>query len=160
MSDYFLSLDISTSVIGYCIFYKNEPYEIGCIQYKKSNKEMDLFDKAEVFKKKFIQLNDEYEFDKVFIEAPVKGFTFSKSNSNTIQSLLVFNNLLQYIIFLVASKKPEMVNVNKARKISKIKDKKTALQEMKNRYWLLRWSGTNKDYDMADAVVVGLSKTI
>ena len=49
-----LSLDISTSCTGYCVFDKNELKEIGYISLKKHK---GLYDKANHVKEKLIEIN-------------------------------------------------------------------------------------------------------
>ena len=60
-----LSLDISTSITGFCVFNKNQCVHIGHIDLRK---EKDFFKKVDLVKAQIHELNEQYKFKEVAIE--------------------------------------------------------------------------------------------
>ena len=169
-----LSLDISTSITGYCVFdLTGNIIEIGNIIL---NKEKDFFKKIDLVKQKLIDLNNDYNLTHVAIEEAFQSFGRGLSSAKTLFTLAKFNGTIQYIIYTLGLN-PTVINVNNARKLVGIKvDKKSktntkdqVFEQVKLRETGIIWptkvlkGGPNKGttvfadgcYDMADAYVIG-----
>lgn len=169
-----LSLDISTSITGFCVFNQWDNVHIGHIDLRK---EKDFFKKVDLVKNKIIELNDHYKFEEVAIEEPLQSFARGLSSAKTLFTLAKFNGIIQYIVYTLGIKST-VINVNNARKLVGIKiDKKDKTKTTKEKVleqvqqldsrimWKKRKlkSGPRKGleifddccYDMADAWVIG-----
>ena len=169
-----LSLDISTSITGFCVFNQWDNVHIGHIDLRK---EKDFFKKVDLIKQKIIELNEQYKFEAVAIEEPLQSFARGLSSAKTLFTLAKFNGIIQYIVYTLGIKST-VINVNNARKLVGIKiDKKDKTKTTKEKVleqvqqldsrimWKKRKlkSGPRKGleifddccYDMADAWVIG-----
>ena len=170
-----LGLDISTSVIGICLLHQNQAK----IDFLNLEKQKDIFRKAELFKKKMIEIKNDNDITIVGIEENLQAFRPGLSSAKTILSLARFNGICSYISEEVFGLTPDFVNVNSARKINGVKiDRKSGkntkeqiLDFVSQREPLFNWptkvlkSGPRKDtvvllkecYDMADAYIIANS---
>lgn len=172
-----LALDVSTSVIGICLFdadgvlHKMDHVKFG------SNKEQDLHEKADIFEKKVsymksIELEDGtlMEVQYVAIEEPLLRIQGKHSSAATIGLLNFFNGIISDRCFRIFGVKPVHYNVNHARgtvfpNMPKSSET-TAKQEVWKRVARMEpqinwWYGPksrkllDENYDMVDAYVVG-----
>ncbi len=176
-----LSLDISTSCTGYCVFDENELIDIGYINLSKHK---GLFEKAACVKSEIINLDDRYNIEKVVVEENLQAFRPGLSSAKTLMTLAQFNGVVRWICHERLEVPVEAINVNTARKSVGLKiDKKDKSKSTKEKVWewvktsnkkdnyKINWpmktlkSGPNKGqirlcneaYDMADAYVIGLA---
>ena len=169
-----LSLDISTSITGFCVFNQWDNVHIGHIDLRK---EKDFFKKVDLVKNKIQELHKQYDFKEVAIEEAFQSFGRGLSSAKTLFTLAKFNGIIQYIVFSLGIS-TTVINVNNARKLVGIKiDKKDKTKTTKEKVleqvmklnsqiiWKKRIlkSGPRKGleifddccYDMADAWVIG-----
>ncbi len=175
-----LSLDISTSCTGYCLFDENELVDIGYINLSKHK---GLFAKATVVKSEIIKLDDIYPISHVVVEENLQAFRPGLSSAKTLMTLAQFNGVVRWICHEQLKTPVEAINVNTARKSIGLKiNKKDKSRTTKEKVldWVstdlpeIEWptkilkSGPNKGkericneaYDMADAYVIGKSHLI
>ena len=169
-----LSLDISTSITGFCVFNEWDCVHIGHIDLRK---EKDFFKKIDLVKEKIEELHKQYNFKQVAIEEAFQSFGRGLSSAKTLFTLAKFNGIIQYIVFSLGIK-ATVINVNNARKLVGIKinkkdktknTKEQVLEQVQNLNSTLTWpkrilkSGPRKGleiyddccYDRADAWVIG-----
>jgi len=168
-----LGLDISTSIIGVCIFDDNKFILMDKIDLTKIK---DIFDKAKHVEEYLNKLFSEHKIDKVYIEDILHAFRRGLSSAKTIVQLAKFNGVVSNIVFRNCSIKPVYINVNTARKSLDIKIDKNSSKDKKQQ--VLEWvnqdlggyewpekiitRGKNKGsvklekfcYDMSDAYVI------
>jgi hypothetical protein len=173
-----LALDVSTSVIGICLFdadgilHKMDHVKFG------SNKEQDLYEKADIFEKKVadmkrLELEDGtvLEVQYVAIEEPLLRIQGKHSSASTIGLLNFFNGIISDRCFRLFGVRPVHYNVNHARSVvfpnMPKSSETTAKQEVWKRVARLEpqinwWYGPksrkllDENYDMVDAYVVGV----
>lgn len=173
-----LSLDISTSCTGYCIF--NEQNDLELISYIKLSKHKDFYEKAKEVKRVMSEINKNYDIKYIAVEENLQAFRPGLSSAKTLMTLAQFNGTVRWICSEIFGVKSEPINVNTARKAVNLKiDKKDKTKTTKEKVleWVmndrpeLTWptkvlkSGRNKGqvrrldacYDMADAYVIGKS---
>jgi hypothetical protein len=176
-NEYILGFDISTSIIGICVFKNKELYKLEYIDFRKLE---NLFEKSDLFKEKFQLIYNDIKDDiltiKIFIEDIMQSFSQGMSSAKTILQLAKFNGITSNIIYNISGFIPEYINVNSARKLLNIKidknlkkDKKEQILEwVSNEIPEFKWPeklinrGVNKGsvkyeqycYDMADAYVI------
>ena len=169
-----LSLDISTSITGYCVFNEWNCVHIGHIDLRK---EKDFFKKVDLVKAKIEELHKQYNFKEVAIEEAFQSFGRGLSSAKTLFTLAKFNGIIQYIVFSLGVK-ATVINVNNARKLVGIKvnkkdktknTKEQVLEQVQKLNSTLSWpkkilkSGPRKGleiyddccFDRADAWVIG-----
>ena len=129
-----LGLDISTSIIGVCLFDKNNFVLMDKIDLTKIK---DIFDKAQKVESYFIKLFNEYNIDKVYIEDILHAFRRGLSSAKTIVQLAKFNGVVSNIVFRICGIKPVYINVNTARKSLDIKIDKNSNKDKKQQ--VLEW---------------------
>ena len=173
-----LSLDISTSCTGYCLFDEDELVDIGYINLSKHK---GLFEKASHVKSHIISLDDRYHIDKVVVEENLQAFRPGLSSAKTLMTLAQFNGVVRWICYERLEIDVEAINVNTARKSVGLKiDRKNKEKNTKQQVWewvsrnnpSIKWptkilkSGPRKGksviepgcYDMADAYVIALAR--
>jgi len=176
-NDYIIGFDISTSVIGICVFKNNVFFSLDYIDFRKLE---NLFEKADLFEKEFseifLKIKDDIKTLKIFIEDIMQSYSQGMSSSKTIVQLAKFNGITSNIIYNISGLIPDYINVNSARKLLKIKldknlskDKKEQILEwVSNEIPEFKWPekiinrGVNKGsvkyepfcYDMADSYVI------
>ena len=169
-----LSLDISTSITGFCVFNEWDCVHIGHIDLRK---EKDFFKKIDLVKEKIEELHKQYNFKQVAIEEAFQSFGRGLSSAKTLFTLAKFNGIIQYIVFSLGIK-ATVINVNNARKLVGIKvnkkdktknTKEQVLEQVQCLNTTLVWpkrilkSGPRKGleiyddccFDRADAWVIG-----
>lgn len=169
-----LSLDISTSITGFCVFNEWNCVQIGHIDLRK---EKEFFKKVDLIKEKIEELHKQYNFKQVAIEEAFQSFGRGLSSAKTLFTLAKFNGIIQYIVFSLGIK-ASVINVNNARKLVGIKvnkkdktknTKEQVLEQVQQLNTTLTWpkrrlkSGPRKGleiyddccFDRADAWVIG-----
>ena len=169
-----LSLDISTSITGFCVFNERNCVQVGHIDLRK---EKEFFKKIDVVKEKIKELHKQYNFKAVAIEEAFQSFGRGLSSAKTLFTLAKFNGIIQYIVFSLGIN-ATVINVNNARKLVGIKinkkdktknTKEQVLEQVQKVNSTLTWpkrvlkSGPRKGleiyddccYDRADAWVIG-----
>ena len=175
-----LSLDISTSCTGYCLFDENGLVGIGSINLSKHK---GLYEKATHVKNKIIDLDDQYSINKVIVEENLQAFRPGLSSAKTLMTLAQFNGVVRWICHERLEVPVEAINVNSARKNVGLKIDRKSKLKTKEQVWewvrdsnkldnyKISWpmktvkSGPSKGqirlcneaYDMADAYVIGRS---
>ena len=169
-----LSLDISTSITGFCVFNEWNCVQVGHIDLRK---EKDFFKKIDIVRSEIEKLNQQYKFEHVAIEEAFQSFGRGLSSAKTLFTLAKFNGIIQYIIHTL-NIETTVINVNNARKLVGIKinkkdktknTKEQVLEQVQKLNSTLTWprrilkSGPRKGleiyddpcYDRADAYVIG-----
>jgi len=173
-----LGLDISTSNVGWCIIKSgsSELVSAGAIELSKK---LSIFEKCAEVRKKFFEINQEYDISHVAIEENLQAFRPGFSSAKTIVTLARFNGMVTLISndeFLI---EPSFLNVNNARKVAGLKiNRKSELStkdqvldfvklKLPNYDWPNRTlkSGARKGlvipasccYDIADAYIIALA---
>ena len=173
----YLGLDISTSIIGFCLInYKKELVLLDHLDLRKTK---CIFKKSEIVKEKLFALKKEYNFFDDFsisIEEAFQSFSKGFSSAKTLSQLNRFNGIVSYQCYEVFNSVPVYINVNSARKNLQIKinkklninTKEQVFQWVQNDIQNFEWpmktlkSGPNKGvvkfheccYDMSDAYVI------
>lgn len=175
--NYIIGFDISTSIIGVCIFKNDSLFKLSYIDFRKLE---NLFEKADLFKIQICEILSDIDFNnssvRIFIEDIMQSFSQGMSSSKTIIQLAKFNGITSNIIYNISGLIPEYVNVNSARKLLNIKIDKNLKEDKKEQ--ILKWvskeipdfkwpekiinRGVNKGsvkyeqycYDMADSYVI------
>ena len=173
-----LSLDISTSCTGWCVFNENVIQEAGFINLSKHK---TMFEKAGHVKSELLNILIKYPLNKIVVEENLQAFRPGLSSAKTLMTLAQFNGIVRWICHDDLKIEVESINVNTARKIvglkidrkSKVKTKDQVLSWVKNKNmsdnYHIDWpfktlkSGPNRGkirlceqaYDMADAYVIG-----
>ena len=170
-----LSLDISTSCTGYCIFNENKLVDIGSFNLSKHK---DFILKVKEVQSRLLEIKKKYDIKEIAIEENLQAFRPGLSSANTLMKLAQFNGTVQWVCYEIFDIQVESLNVNSARKSIGLKiDKKDKTKTTKEKVleWVtvdcpdIAWptkilkSGKNKGevrvindcYDMADAYVIG-----
>ena len=169
-----LSLDISTSCTGWCVFNKNVLEDIGYIELSKHK---GMYKKAGHVKSELLNLLKKYPINKVVVEENLQAFRPGLSSAKTLMTLAQFNGVVRWICYSDLDCDVESLNVNSARKSvglkidrkSKKKTKEQVLEWVASEEASIKWpekilkSGPNRGqkrrldscYDMADAYVIG-----
>lgn len=170
-----LSLDISTSCTGYCVFNENKLVDIGHINLGKHK---DFYEKANRIKSEMKEINKKFNIEEIVVEENLQAFRPGLSSAKTLMTLAQFNGTVRWICSEIFKSKPTAINVNSARKLIGLKiNKKDKSKTTKEKVldWVtldnpnIVWptkvlkSGPNKgktriceeSYDMADAYVIG-----
>jgi hypothetical protein len=174
-----LSLDISTSCVGWAVWKDRKLVDAGAIEMKESStakKKNKLrwptpFDKMDYVRKELDKVIQKHGGEVAYLaaEAALKKFSGGKTTANTMALLIGFNFCLCYNLTRDLDCKHVMIDVKSARRKLKIviprgaKDKKKyVIAKIKPMYpnlsWPLKNTGKEKDWcgDQADAIVVGL----
>ena len=177
-----LSLDISTSCTGWCVF--NHQNELEGIGYIALGKHKGLYEKAFKVKAKLLKLILLYPIDVVAVEENLQAFRPGMSSAKTLMTLAQFNGVVRWLSHSELNVPVFSHNVNTSRKSIGLKiDRKSSKSTKEQVYdWVssdnsknplakleIEWptkilkSGPNKgkqrlcneSYDMADAYVIG-----
>lgn len=162
-----LGLDVSSSVIGWCLLNEDGSYkDLGYVDLRKGD---DLYEKLQYVERFFNGLIIGNEnFPKIYVEDPLKMFAGGMSMAQTISLLQRWNGMVCGYIYMRLGIRPEMINPRSARSIVGIKvpkganTKESVLQQVRERgiipesKWDLKKTGKPKDhcFDQADAWVV------
>jgi Holliday junction resolvasome RuvABC endonuclease subunit len=107
-----LSLDISTSCVGYSVF--NEKNTLIELNYVKFDNKKGLFEKLEEFKEKISHLL-KFKIEAIAIEEPLQKFQGKFSSAHTISILNFFNGMISSFLYNHFKVVPIYYNVNNAR---------------------------------------------
>lgn len=172
-----LGLDVSTSVIGVCLYDKEGLVKLDNIDLRKIK---CFFQKCDLVNVYFTDLLIKFpDVSEVFIEDILQSFSRGMSSAKTITQLARFNGIVSFIVNKTFGIVPVYLNVNTARKLLDIKIDKNSNIEKKEQVFLwvddhlsgYNWptktlkSGPRKGetirssvcYDMADAYVIALA---
>ena len=146
-----IGLDISTSIVGIS-FFENNSYSF--MSHVDLTKTKCIFDKAELFEKRFIDLCslNLHKIKNIYIEDTLQSFARGLSSAKTLMQLSRFNGIVSNIVYRLTRIKPEYINVNTARKHLNIKIDKSSVKDKKEQ--VLDW--VNKDllgYDWPKRVI-------
>ena len=108
-----LSLDISTSCTGWCIFNKGVLEDIGYIELSKHK---GMYEKAGHVKSELLNLLIKYPYTKVVVEENLQAFRPGLSSAKTLMTLAQFNGVVRWICHSDLDCEVESLNVNSARK--------------------------------------------
>lgn len=163
-----LSLDISTSCIGYAVF--NDNGSLIELDYVKFDTKKSFFEKLAIFKEKIHHLL-QFKITSIAIEEPLEKFKGKFSSSHTIAVLNFFNGMVSGFLFNHFNIEPVYYNVNNARAVVlpgfKIKkegastkhqvwEKVVELEPQINwKYGLKSRKLVEENYDMVDAYIAG-----
>lgn len=111
-----LGLDISTSITGITVLNED-----GSILHNEAinltSKKIETFlQKAEVVKKRLIELKHLYNIKKIFIEQSLNAFRPGLSSAQVILTLGKFNGIVSWICYEVYGREPEYIGSTTARK--------------------------------------------
>lgn len=123
-----LSLDISTSCTGYCVFDKGQTLvDYGAIEL---HKEKDFFKKVDLACDRLEEILSKYKIETVAIEESLQSFRSGFSSARTLFTLSKFNGIIQYMCY---QKKLKIItyNVNTARRLAEIKIDRKAKESTK-----------------------------
>ena len=170
-----IGLDISTTIIGISLFEK-ENNKLFKLYHVDLTKTKCMFEKAEMFEKKFIEFTNNIHIENIYIEDTLQSFARGLSSAKTLMQLSRFNGITSFIVFKLSGIKPVFINVNTARKSLGIKIDKNSSKNKKEQImdWVdsdmggYNWPtkiisrGVNKGlvkfenfcYDIADAYVI------
>lgn len=160
-----LGLDISTSVIGYCLLDSSDNV-VFCDHIDFKNHK-DIYDRLETFKTFIHYVKSNFDINTVNIEDSFQAFAPGKSSASTIKKLNSFNGCCGWIIYEELKIKPNKVPVSSARKKLDIKAVKGESGKDAVMRWMLEKQGTwfvpalnskgnyhDWNYDRADAYVI------
>lgn len=166
-----LSLDISTTTIGICLFNeKGDLEEITYVSYKaKAAKELDLFQKADLFEEKIKHMKNA-NINHIAIEEPLKRVQGKFSNAQTLSLLNFFNGMISDRVYKMFGVRPVHYNVRHARSTVFNDIGNVDKDNIKNEIWKrvqrlephVNWiygkkslKLSDENYDMCDAYVIG-----
>lgn len=172
-----IGLDLSTSVVGWCILHNNVYINSGWYKFKKTK---DLYGKLDQFSELFQNILKENDIQEkeiiIALEEPVKMFKTNASMAQTISLLQRWNGMVSGYLYGATKVRPDMINAATARKkigltVKRDKTKKTkevvadyvvSIEPELNKKKILKKTGKVKDefYDMTDAYVVAKALTL
>ncbi len=162
-----LSLDISTTCIGYCAF--SAEYKLLEMSFIKFGKHLSMFQKLDEFIRHFEKYS-ELKVTDISIEMPLQKFAGKFSNAGTIQKLTQMNAMISGFLYKKFGIEPTYYNVLSARKIAfpdlvipqshprkKYLIWEAVMKEEPTLNWIYTKTGKLADFnfDMTDAFVVG-----
>ena len=163
-----LSLDISTSCIGYSVF--NEKNTLIELDYVKFDSRKNKFEKFEEFKEKISHLL-KFDIKFIAIEEPLEKFKGKYSSAHTIAVLNFFNGMVSSFLYSYFNVEPVYFNVNNARAVVlpgfkvKKEDASTKHQiweqvvemepQVNWKYGIKSRKLVEQNYDMADSYIIG-----
>lgn len=174
----FLTLDISTTCTGWCVFDENDLRVSGYIDLSKHK---GMYEKAAKVKADLINLMETWPIKNVVVEENLQAFRPGLSSAKTLMTLAQFNGVVRWICFDSCKVEVESLNVNTARKTVGLKIDRKSKKKTKEQVWewvktrnkqdktIINWpyktlkSGPNKGqirlcneaYDVADAYILG-----
>jgi Holliday junction resolvasome RuvABC endonuclease subunit len=163
---YCLGLDISSTVVGYCVSTSKE--KVTNAGYIDIRKHTTIKDKAHKVAKELDKLN--LEPSEIIVEDTLSGFGGGRTSQQTIVKLSKCNAVISYVIEALYTKDVEHVNVSSLRKAvfgrsrEQGKDSKTFVREQLEKVIDLsdfivynsRKNYDKRNYDMLDATVASL----
>lgn len=170
-----LSLDISTTCIGYCVF--NNSGKLLKMSCSKFNSKQSKFERLQQFINELtIEGILSMPIEIIAIEEPLKKFKGKFSSADTISILNFFNGLVSSFLYTTFKTEPVYYNVNSAR-ATVFPGLKAPKEEgsIKHEIWRkvmelepqINWKYSPKtrklmdeNYDQADSYVIGLCHLI
>ena len=173
-----LGLDISTSIVGWCVLDKSTQKLVsaGAIDLKKIK---CVFQKATTVFSELRRIDANHPIDDVAIEENLQAFRPGFSSAKTLVTLARFNGMVSLYAHDIFRIVPDFINVNHARKVAGLKiDRKSSLSTKEQVFKFVQsklpeynWptrimkSGPRKGlvlftdscYDISDAYVIALS---
>ena len=168
-----LGLDISTSIIGWCVFFNSQVVDYGYCDLTDID---SLFDKANVFSREIRLVLEKHKITEFAVEMPIKKFSIGKSSASTIFTLCAFNFAVCREIRNITGTDPLYVYRQSSLAIAGIKTKKTDLTgsysqrqkqkkeivrkycelKFKNVVWDKNKNGNSQPwcYDIADSILI------
>lgn len=176
-----LSLDISTSCTGYCVFDQNELLHYDYIDLSKHK---GMFEKAAEVQTQIKKISNIYNITDVCVEENLQAFRPGLSSAKTLMTLAQFNGVVRWICYEIFAVEVTAINVNSARKAVGLKINRKIKSSTKEQVYdfvkaknnnsvndkiKIQWpskilkSGPNKGqlrirneaYDIADAYIIG-----
>ena len=163
-----LSLDISSSCIGYSVF--NEKNTLIELDYIEFDSKMNCFEKLKQFQTKISHLLS-FEITSIAIEEPLEKFKGKFSSAHTIAVLNFFNGMISSFLYSHFKIEPVYFNVNHARAVAlpgfktvkdgagtkhQIWEQVVELEPQVNwKYGIRSRKLLDGNYDMADSYIVG-----
>jgi len=120
ISNYLLSLDVSTSTIGIALFdidtrkLKLLHHVTPKVKPKPESKMEELFKKVEIFEHEFLSQYSNFNITKVVIEEPL----LQSNNVYTIATLLRFNGMISKSVYDTIGVVPDFISSYDARKFA------------------------------------------
>ena len=176
-----LSLDISTSCTGWCVF--NNENELRGFGFIDLSKHKGMYEKAARVKTELLKMILYHDIVEVAVEENLQAFRPGMSSAKTLMTLAQFNGVVRWLCHSELNVPVYAHNVNSARKIVGLKIDRKSTRKTKDQVmdWAsdsnrstqkeitIKWptkilkSGPNKGklrtcgeaYDMADAYVIG-----
>ena len=111
-----LGLDISTSITGATVMEDGIIIESCFWDTRNKKKFPTLYEKANFIRRKFIDLEEKYKIDHIFIEQSLQSFRSGFSSAKTLSTLSRFNGMVSLLCFQMFNTKPEMIAASTARK--------------------------------------------
>ena len=179
-----LGLDVSTSITGYCILRVDEKVlstklvDAGAIITSRQRR---VFDKADSVRRSFMELAEDHDFTRIFVEENLQAFRRGFSSAKTLSTLARFNGIVSFLAEDIFATPVDALNVNTARAKVGLKIVKTPTSTIKEQVlsWVMQhdtfsgfdWpkktlkSGPRKGktinapecFDIADAAIVALA---
>jgi len=163
---YCLGLDISSTVVGYCVSTSKE--KVTNAGYIDIRKETSIKEKAHKVAKELDKLN--LEPSEIIVEDTLSGFGGGRTSQQTIVKLSKCNAVISYVVEALYEMDVEHVNVSSLRKAvfgksrEQGKDSKTFVREQLEKVIDLsefivynsRKNYDKRNYDMLDATVASL----
>lgn len=116
-----LGLDISTSITGITVLDNNGKVVIFDMVDMRSKKFTSFFNKADAIERRLVQLKNEYNIDKIFIEESLQAFRPGLSSASVILTLGRFNGIVSWISYKIFGFEPHYIGASTARKALGIK---------------------------------------
>lgn len=129
-----LGLDISSSRVGYCLINENE--ELLLVDEIKFKTNLELEERADVFKKTMEIIKEHSEVNYVFIEQPFMAFSGGKTTAVTMAKLQRFNGMCSYVVHNLFGCPPTLLQANKARGLVDLKIKRGENTKLKVIEWV------------------------
>lgn len=111
----FLSLDISTSCIGMALMRNDKLIKDGLINFKKKPyKDLDFYEKLNVFEEKIQEFVGSIVFDEIVVEESLAGH--NHSTNKILIKLGRFNGACRYIIHKLYNRKAKEIHPQTVKK--------------------------------------------
>ena len=130
---YQLGLDVSTSMIGVCLF---KDYKFFSMDKIEVGKDKEFFKKADRVDQYIKKLCEDYNITELYIEDIFQSFTRGLSSAKTISQLARFNGIVSFISYKHSRLTPVYLNVNTCRKTLNIKLDKTSDKKIQVINWV------------------------
>lgn len=112
-----LSLDISTSITGVCIFNQDGKMLLSeAIDLRNDRKFHNIYEKIREVQIRLMKYKQAYPIEAVYIEKSLNMFTSGKSSANILFLLAGFNMVVSWLCYSVFGVEPEHLSATSARK--------------------------------------------